>query len=177
VILGPDRLTTRVAHQTPLLAHHLAFLMGSVASVAHKTPLHDHLVALHASMARLHAPLAPFDVGSCDHGVIGMCFDKNKVFTLVLSAILGGEGLSASLSVSVAAAGCESKEAANPLQAESLRTQAADAFEASEWAHCLMLLDQAKVKDPKGDDTTAVKDMRRIATRKLGVTDASRPGE
>jgi len=77
--------------------------------------------------------------------------------------------------VGLLTSGCNSVETPNPLEAESLRTQAADAFEASEWARCLMLLDQAKAKDPKGDDTTAVKDMRRIAQRKLGVTDAARP--
>jgi len=60
--------------------------------------------------------------------------------------------------------------AADEREAERL-TEAAGAFEAGEWARCLGLLDQAKAKDPKGDDTPAVNEMRRTATAKVGQTD------
>jgi hypothetical protein len=102
--------------------------------------------------------------------------ERKKAAAVALSAWLGHTPVCAlSFLVGLTATGCNSAETPNPLEAESLRTQAADAFEASQWARCLMLLDQAKAKDPKGDDTTAVKDMRRLAMRKLGLTDASRP--
>jgi hypothetical protein len=60
------------------------------------------------------------------------------------------------------------------LEAAVLRSEAADALEAGQWAKCIARLDEAKRKDPKGDEAQGVKDVRRIAMSKLGVVDGSR---
>jgi len=57
--------------------------------------------------------------------------------------------------------------------ADSLRSEAANALEAGQWARCLALLDEAKKKDPLGDDAPGVKDVRRIAMGKLGMLDGA----
>jgi hypothetical protein len=61
------------------------------------------------------------------------------------------------------------------VEAESLRAQAAGALEAGQWARCIALLDEAQKKDPKGDEAPAVRDVRRIAKRKLGVEGGAGP--
>jgi hypothetical protein len=60
------------------------------------------------------------------------------------------------------------------LEAESLRAEAGEALEAKQWSRCLALLDEAKRKDPEGDEAPEVQHVRRIAMGKLGIRDGSR---
>jgi hypothetical protein len=76
-------------------------------------------------------------------------------------------------SITLVASGADA--GAERLEAAALRSEAADALETGQWAHCLALLDEAKRMDPKGDDAPGVRDARRIAMGKLGMGDASRP--
>lgn len=58
------------------------------------------------------------------------------------------------------------EDAAVPRHAE-LRKQAFEACEASEWRRCLVLFDDAKKLDPKGDDTSDVRAARDRATKAI----------
>ena len=94
------------------------------------------------------------------------------------AAVLGPVGFLALTEIAepVALVGAAPDGGASQLEAESLRAEAANALEAGQWARCLALLDEAKRKDPQGDEAPGVKDARRIATGKLGMRDgATRP--
>jgi hypothetical protein len=56
-------------------------------------------------------------------------------------------------------------------QAERLRSQAREAMDAGEWGRGLELLDRAKAKDPKGDESAEVQAERRAAKEKLAAGD------
>jgi uncharacterized protein (DUF1778 family) len=93
------------------------------------------------------------------------------------AAVLGPVGFLAlsEIGEGVVLVGAAPDAASEKLEAAVLRSQAADALEAGQWARCLALLDEAKQKDPQGDEAPGVKDARRFARSKLGWVDGARP--
>jgi len=92
------------------------------------------------------------------------------------AAVLGPVGLLALSEIGepIILVGSAPDAGAESVEAAAIRSEAADALEAGQWARCIELLDAAKKKDPKGDEAPGVQDVRRIAMRKLGKVDAPR---
>jgi hypothetical protein len=64
---------------------------------------------------------------------------------------------------------------ADRVAAVELRQRAADACNAGKGAECLLLLDQAREKDPAGDTAPEVKLLRETAKRAIEATPAPTP--